>query len=466
MAVGRLLVALLALHGAVVPARAGAGDARPGAQEKAAACGAQTHGPSLIMARTALSRTNAVPTPVYSSADEVDDPCVRLDGLGTGTFTTAVSITMDVKTISADMQCILNLEESLNLKVDTGQIWVHAATTAQSWTSTGGTSHYNDGSWHSVALTYDGQEVKLYADGALEATLGKTGNVLQSGGSWYGCRGGQERTDGSLRNLKIFGTALSGDQVSAVAQASAAQPAEYQPPALAPRRVANDTRCWNYADLRARGAWRFEQNGTGAGSLGQCAALVDQQGHLFGCTSGLFQFAEGPRGNCGCATDGCGSNSRASGEGRWDIYVLASEPPSGAPLPAGAPRIWETLAGPVFRVVEGDCTGEYRRITDVEECRHAGNALDVQPMAIEVLARVNAAFGTNFKQGEIEFNFPVFPGGCIVGPGGYSNGAAANPFTAKNCLWFNRDLEANQMSYAFAKKRVCVKVGTAFESFP
>ena len=77
----------------------------------------------------------------------------------------------------------------------------------------------NDGDWHHIAGTYDGANIRLYADGAQLATNTQSGaighlangefniNGLSSGTSGFSC-------DGIYQNVRVFDAALTADQIS------------------------------------------------------------------------------------------------------------------------------------------------------------------------------------------------------------------------------------------------------------
>jgi len=152
------------------------------------------------------------PTPVFQKLDEVSSPC---ESLSIGSiFGTQFSVTYQVKTTGAGMQSVLNLRESMNLKIER-YAWAHVATDAQGWTNGGGSTLVNDGQWHDIGVSYDGASVRFYVDGVLDGQLPKTGNIFSSGSIFYGCRlGSQERFSGDLANLRIYNQVLTDDQFS------------------------------------------------------------------------------------------------------------------------------------------------------------------------------------------------------------------------------------------------------------
>ena len=74
------------------------------------------------------------------------------------------------------------------------------------------------GSWHHIAVTFDGQDVVLYLDGAHDSThnasglvLGRTTEDLIIGGDFPG---GDEYFDGRLDDVRLYDAALTADQIA------------------------------------------------------------------------------------------------------------------------------------------------------------------------------------------------------------------------------------------------------------
>jgi hypothetical protein len=82
--------------------------------------------------------------------------------------------------------------------------------------------------WHHLAVTFDGQEVRLYLDGALDSVhnasgviLGNTIEDLIIGGDFPG---GDEYFDGTLDDLRLYDGALSASEIADLHGGSAGGP--------------------------------------------------------------------------------------------------------------------------------------------------------------------------------------------------------------------------------------------------
>ena len=88
-----------------------------------------------------------------------------------------------------------------------------------------GTAVVADGSWHHVAGTYDGSELRLYVDGVLDASLNSSAGVsstttdLLIGRNWSG----GFLFEGALDDLRLYGRALEPAEIQAVYEAPAPQ---------------------------------------------------------------------------------------------------------------------------------------------------------------------------------------------------------------------------------------------------
>lgn len=76
--------------------------------------------------------------------------------------------------------------------------------------------------WHYYAVTYDGQALKLYLDGAMVGAFPKKGNMdLSEGDLFFGCSdSGREPWKGYIADVAIWSTALSPDQIVALGRRS------------------------------------------------------------------------------------------------------------------------------------------------------------------------------------------------------------------------------------------------------
>jgi len=72
------------------------------------------------------------------------------------------------------------------------------------------------GVWHHLALTYDGSEAKLYADGALVASAAKTWNLVLLRAYLGRQVNDKEYWIGAIDDVRIFDTALSAEEVAMI----------------------------------------------------------------------------------------------------------------------------------------------------------------------------------------------------------------------------------------------------------
>lgn len=85
-----------------------------------------------------------------------------------------------------------------------------------------GTSNVNDGQWHYLAGTFDGANLKIYVDGALENTVASTYTPLTSGypfaiGAWPA---GDNPLTGSVDEISVWNTAKTAGDIYAMMNAS------------------------------------------------------------------------------------------------------------------------------------------------------------------------------------------------------------------------------------------------------
>lgn len=251
----------------------------------------------------------------------------------------------------------------------------------------------------------------------------------------------------------------------------------WRPAALASAMIVENQMCTNHVDFRAVGAWRHEQNGSSVveGTLARCASLVDERGASFGCTSGVFHFAKRSIGrygsNCGCATDACDTSQRIASPD-WDVHILSmdiidAQRTAHFPMaPVVGHKIWNTVppSSIPYKVAKHDCDSGYRPITELQECKDAGNALNIQPWPHEHLPRLNAFATWVFRIPVVLYpqalpllNASVFYHGCLVAPG--ANRGAKKAFVDFDALWFNTDPAGRQLDHetVFVKHRICAK---------
>ena len=78
-----------------------------------------------------------------------------------------------------------------------------------------GTTTITDGSWHYLVGTYDGNNLKLYVDGVLEATTATTATPLTGSGAFYvASSAGSNNYNGSMDEISVWNRALSAAEVT------------------------------------------------------------------------------------------------------------------------------------------------------------------------------------------------------------------------------------------------------------
>ncbi len=92
----------------------------------------------------------------------------------------------------------------------------HSGATTTAITST----KVNDGTWHFVAMTFDGAYVRLYIDGALQGTFyGPSLGFLSFEDLYIGERGNNGNFfNGSIDDVRIYNRALTTAEIQALAQ--------------------------------------------------------------------------------------------------------------------------------------------------------------------------------------------------------------------------------------------------------
>jgi len=93
-------------------------------------------------------------------------------------------------------------------------------TGAPSWYGADGRTEVSEGQWHHVCGTYDGSRIRLYVDGALDATTTYGGRISTNTfkvliGENAEATG--RRWDGCIDEMQIFNHAMSGSEVAALA---------------------------------------------------------------------------------------------------------------------------------------------------------------------------------------------------------------------------------------------------------
>lgn len=85
-----------------------------------------------------------------------------------------------------------------------------------------GTTDLDDGQWHHLAGTYDGSNVRAYADGVEEASTSKTGNMISNTapvriGAGSGGSGTENPFDGEIGHCAVWDAPLSASEVASLA---------------------------------------------------------------------------------------------------------------------------------------------------------------------------------------------------------------------------------------------------------
>jgi hypothetical protein len=97
----------------------------------------------------------------------------------------------------------------------------YGGTTNRNWTSTG---RLTLGQWHHIAVAYDGQAVRFYIDGESDGTefTASVGLGIIDEGVVLGCDfpGSDEYFQGAMRDVRVYGAALSSGDIAALATAS------------------------------------------------------------------------------------------------------------------------------------------------------------------------------------------------------------------------------------------------------
>lgn len=74
------------------------------------------------------------------------------------------------------------------------------------------------GSWHQIAVTFDGVTEKVYVDGVLNNTETKTLNMYSGDYMYIGCAGGNDKWfSGSMASVKIYSYAMTANEIANLA---------------------------------------------------------------------------------------------------------------------------------------------------------------------------------------------------------------------------------------------------------
>ena len=80
-----------------------------------------------------------------------------------------------------------------------------------------GTTNVNDGQWHHFAGVYDGSNITLYVDGAVDATSTATGTIsTNTNNLWIGGNSGNTTRfwDGWIDDVRIYDTGLTETEIN------------------------------------------------------------------------------------------------------------------------------------------------------------------------------------------------------------------------------------------------------------
>jgi len=94
----------------------------------------------------------------------------------------------------------------IGIHVSIGQIEYDLSTKTNSWISS---------TWHHIAATFDGTDIKIYVNGILENTAAHPGTHYASNSVYFGIRtDGQYAFDGKLDDIRIYDRALTSDEIA------------------------------------------------------------------------------------------------------------------------------------------------------------------------------------------------------------------------------------------------------------
>ncbi len=99
-----------------------------------------------------------------------------------------------------------------------------------------GTRNVNDGQWHHIAGTYNGSQITLYVDGALDASVPASGTIAEQnfpvyiGGDSGAPAGHTYLFHGQIDEVSLYNRALSSDEIAAIYNASRAGKCSGIPP--------------------------------------------------------------------------------------------------------------------------------------------------------------------------------------------------------------------------------------------
>jgi hypothetical protein len=97
------------------------------------------------------------------------------------------------------------------------------------WGKVLGNTSVNDSQWHHVAGTYDGSQICLYVDGALDTSSNAAGSININEHSVYigeNVEKPERFWNGLIDDVRIYSYALSADEITAAAENASASPPE------------------------------------------------------------------------------------------------------------------------------------------------------------------------------------------------------------------------------------------------
>jgi tetratricopeptide (TPR) repeat protein len=100
-------------------------------------------------------------------------------------------------------------------KFKTGEVRLFVSVVGVEYSINTTTNSWQGSTWYHIAATFDGAELKIYVNGALENTAAHPGRHHPSSSVYFGIRtDGQYAFDGKLDDIRIYDHALTGDEIA------------------------------------------------------------------------------------------------------------------------------------------------------------------------------------------------------------------------------------------------------------
>ncbi|NOR66719.1 MAG: hypothetical protein GQ528_05115, partial [Woeseiaceae bacterium] len=185
---------------------------------------------------------------------------------------TEVSVSAWVRTNSSDMQTIVSFDRSDYWRFEVGSQYVSPGlvgwevSTSSGVVDLGSQKRIDDGQWHHVAGVFDNGTMTVYVDGAPEATV-VGGNAFGTGSVRYGFVGSQSEAIafdgdrsgspgywmGSIDDVRIYGRALTQDDIAQVMRGDLLLAWGHQPPSgIYDIGAVPASLTWNAGDMAAQ----------------------------------------------------------------------------------------------------------------------------------------------------------------------------------------------------------------------